>query len=67
MGSGFRNPDFAKLAEAFGAGFYRAVSPDDLKPKLADAIARNAPAIIEIPIDPDTEVSPWPFIHTGQG
>lgn len=67
LGSAFRNPDFAKLADAFGAGFYRAATPDDLRPKLADALARNAPAIIEIPVDPETEVSPWPFIHTGQG
>jgi acetolactate synthase-1/2/3 large subunit len=64
LGAELRNPDFAKLAEAFGADFYRAVSPDDLKPKLADAIARNAPAIIEVLVDPDEEVSPWPFIHT---
>jgi acetolactate synthase-1/2/3 large subunit len=64
LGAELRNPDFAKLAEAFGADFYRAVGPDDLKPKLADAIARNAPAIIEVLVDPDEEVSPWPFIHT---
>ena len=65
LGSKFRNPDFAKLADAFGAGFYRAASPADLMPKLADALARNVPAIIEVPVDPDLEVSPWPFIHTG--
>jgi acetolactate synthase-1/2/3 large subunit len=65
LGADFRNPDFAKLAEAFGAGFYRAGTPDDLKPKLADALARGAPAIIEVIVDPDSEVSPWPFIHTG--
>jgi len=64
LGAEFRNPDFAKLADAFGAGFYRANDPADLKPKLADAIARNMPAIIEVPVDPDTEASPWPFIHT---
>ena len=67
LGANFRNPDFAKLAEAFGAAFYRATSPDDLRPKLADAIAANRPAIIEVIVDADTEVSPWPFIHTGQG
>lgn len=65
LGSEFRNPDFAKLAKAFGAAYYRAVGPTDLKPKLADAIARDVPAIIEVPVDPDEEVSPWPFIHTG--
>jgi acetolactate synthase-1/2/3 large subunit len=64
LGANFRNPDFAKLAEAFGAGFYRAISPDDLKPKLADALAADRPAIIEVLVDPDEEVSPWPFIHT---
>jgi acetolactate synthase-1/2/3 large subunit len=65
LGANFRNPDFAKLAEAFGAGFYRAISPDDLKPKLADALVADRPAIIEVLVDPDEEVSPWPFIHTG--
>lgn len=60
----FRNPDFAKLADAFGAGFYRATDPADLKPKLADALAANRPALIEVPVDPDSEVSPWPLIHT---
>ena len=67
LGAEFRNPDFQKLADAFGADFYRATSPTELKPALARAIEKNVPAIIEILIDPDEEVSPWPFIHTGQG
>lgn len=63
-GSEFRNPDFAKLADAFGADYHRADSPDELKDVLARAIAKNAPALVEVPVDPDSEVSPWPFIHT---
>lgn len=64
LGSEFRNPDFAKLAGAFGADYHRADSPAALGRALARAIAKNAPALIEVPVDPDSEVSPWPFIHT---
>ena len=61
----FRNPDFQELAHAFGAQSWRVASPEALKPVLAEALARNAPGLIEVMVDPDTEVSPWPFIHTG--
>ena len=54
-----RNPDFLLLAQSFGADGYRVSNPDELESSLAMAIATDKPAIIEIEIDPDSEVSPW--------
>ena len=54
-----RNPDFLLLAQSFGADGYRVSNPDELESSLAMAIATDKPAIIEIEIDSDSEVSPW--------
>ena len=63
IGSGLQNPDFLKLAEAYGVAGYRVASPEALRPVLEKALAANAPALIEIEIAPDSEASPWPYIH----
>jgi acetolactate synthase-1/2/3 large subunit len=47
----FRNPDFVKLAESFGAMGYRVSAEDDLAPILKDALMQNVPAIIDCPVD----------------
>lgn len=47
----FGNPDFVKLAEAFGAKGYLVTSEDELQPILRDALAQNLPAIIDCPVD----------------
>jgi acetolactate synthase-1/2/3 large subunit len=52
-----------KLAESFGKQAYRATSPDELKRILTAALALDAPALIEVPVEKGTETSPWPFIH----
>lgn len=54
--------DYVKLAEAQGVAGYRASGPTGLQPVLEKAIADDAPALIEVAVDPDTEVSPWPHI-----
>lgn len=54
--------DYVKLAEAQGVKGYRAATPEALRPILERAIAENVPALIEIPIDPNQEVNPWPLI-----
>jgi acetolactate synthase-1/2/3 large subunit len=54
--------DYVKLAEAQGVAGYRASSPAGLQPVLEKAIADDAPALIEVAVDPDTEVTPWPYI-----
>ena len=61
--SGFRTPDFVRLAEAFGVAGYRATSPSELRSTLDRALEDGAPALIEIPLAPGAEASPWPFIH----
>jgi len=62
IGSKLRNPDFVKLAEAFGMAGYRAKSSDELKRALERALGANAPALIEVPVEPSAEVSPWEFL-----
>jgi acetolactate synthase-1/2/3 large subunit len=57
------NPDFMVLAEAFGVKAHRVTSPDELRPVLQAALGANAPVLIEIVIAPDSEASPWEFIH----
>ena len=57
------NPDFVKLADSFGVAGVRVETPDALRPALERAIAADEPAVIEIPVEPDSEVSPWRYIH----
>jgi acetolactate synthase I/II/III large subunit len=63
IGSSLTNPDFVKLAESFGVQAWRAKTPSELKTVLAKAIALNAPALIEVPVEQGSETSPWPFLH----
>ncbi|HEV8016504.1 MAG TPA: thiamine pyrophosphate-dependent enzyme, partial [Stellaceae bacterium] len=50
IGSDLTNPDFMKLADAFGIAHERAMSAEALRPALHRAIASNAPALIECPV-----------------
>ena len=54
--------DYVQLAEAQGVAGYRAASPEALKPVLQEALDSEAPALIEVEVDPATEVNPWPHI-----
>ncbi|MCA9860900.1 MAG: thiamine pyrophosphate-binding protein [Thermomicrobiales bacterium] len=51
------NPDYVKLAEAFGVTGRRAETPDQLAQQLADSIRADEPTLIEVPVSqmPD----PW--------
>jgi acetolactate synthase-1/2/3 large subunit len=53
-----QNPDFVKLAEAFGAQGLRAQTPEELRRALRQGFDSGAPTIIEVPVSemPD----PWP-------
>jgi acetolactate synthase-1/2/3 large subunit len=55
------NPDFVRLAEAYGLSAYRADSPEALQPALADAIARDRPALIHVRCG--SMPSPWDMIR----
>ncbi len=47
----FKNPDFVKYAESFGAKGYRVEAPSELKPILTQAIADDTVVIIDCPVD----------------
>ncbi len=51
FGVDFTNPDFIKVAEGFGAVGMRLKSADEFEPMLRDALTREVPVIIDIPID----------------
>jgi len=47
----FKNPDFVKYAESFGAKGYRVESAQDLVPTLKKAFADNTVVIVDCPVD----------------
>ena len=47
----FKNPDFVKYAESFGAKGYRVERAEDLAPTLRHAIADDTVVIIDCPVD----------------
>jgi acetolactate synthase-1/2/3 large subunit len=49
-GAELRNPDFMKIADAFGVVGLRATSPREVGPLVERAIATNRPVLIEIPV-----------------
>ena len=52
VGARLHNPDFVKLAQAYGADGYRTHDAQGLKRTLAQAIERDRPALIEVPVGP---------------
>ena len=57
LGTELHNPNFMKLAEAYGARGMRAEGPEILESSIRDAIAANRPTLIEVPV----EAMPTPF------
>ena len=51
LGAQLHNPDFVKVAEAFGADAMRAMNPEELNGCLKEALANNRPTLIEAPVD----------------
>ncbi len=54
------NPDFLKLADAFGVAGFRAREPQDLESALRAALALDAPALVHVPCG--AMPSPWDLI-----
>jgi len=53
FGVEFKNPNFAKVAEAMGAKGIRLENPEDVREGLAEALAHNAgPVVIDAVVDP---------------
>ena len=63
LGAELVNPDFLRLAEAFGVDAARIDSPERLRPVLERALASQRPWLIEIPVPRGSEADPWRFIH----
>jgi acetolactate synthase-1/2/3 large subunit len=63
LGSDLRNPDFMKLADAFGVRSERATSPQSLRQVLSRALDSGAPWLIEVPVARDSESDPWQFLQ----
>jgi acetolactate synthase I/II/III large subunit len=57
FGVDFGNPDFVKLAEAFGIPAWRCSSADDFPRLLAGALAKDVPSVIVVPIDYSIDVA----------
>ena len=51
-------PDFVKLAEAYGAGAFRATRPEELPSVLADGLAHDGVAVIDILVSKEENVFP---------
>ncbi|MGQ4810015.1 Acetolactate synthase isozyme 3 large subunit [Candidatus Entotheonellaceae bacterium PAL068K] len=56
-GSELHNPDFMRLAEAYGVRGARAHHAAELEAALTEALASNAPTLIEVPCGP----MPYPY------
>jgi len=63
LGSELENPDFVALAQSFGMEACKVETPDALKAAIEDYLARDIPALIEVPVETGSETSPWTFLH----
>jgi acetolactate synthase-1/2/3 large subunit len=63
IGADLQNPDFVKLADAFGVQAARVSTPDQLRKTLERAVEANAPWLIEVDTPIDSETDPWRFLH----
>src|SRR5439155_5782330 len=50
-GTGFDNPDFVRLAEAFGIRGFRVEHPSELSSVLSEALGEASPTVVDIPVD----------------
>jgi len=63
LGADLTNPDFPKLADAFGVQAARVNSPDGLRPILSRALSSGVPWLIEVPVPRDSEADPWRLLQ----
>ena len=57
FGTDFSNPDFVRLAEAFGMPGWRCESADELGERLRNAMTLDVPSLIVVPIDYSLDVA----------
>jgi len=58
------NPDFVKLAEAYGAVGLRVTKPEEVVPALQRAFSTREPVIIDFVVDPEANV--YPMVPAGE-
>ncbi|HUT35456.1 MAG TPA: biosynthetic-type acetolactate synthase large subunit [Planctomycetota bacterium] len=58
------NPDFVKVAEAYGAKGIRVEHPDQVRPAIEDALATPGPVVLDFRIDPEENV--FPMVPAGE-
>jgi len=63
LGADLHNPDFLKLADAFGVRAQRVASPEALRAALSRALESGAPWLIEVSVPRDSESDPWRFLQ----
>jgi len=66
-GSELTNPDFQTYAKAFGVPSWRVTDAIGLRGALREALAANAPCLIEVMTDITKEAAPWRFIAPTRG
>ncbi len=59
IASDLHNPDFVKMADAFGVQSMEVNSPEKMKAAIAEGFKHNGPTLIVYPVD--EMPSPWPF------
>ena len=59
------NPDFVKLADAYGAEGVRVQTYDEFRTAVRRAVASDLPTVIDVPIDPEENV--MPMVPPGKG
>ncbi len=66
IGSRLHNPDFAALAQAFGAAGYTVRAPQELESVLAQALSAGVPAVIEVKAALGSTATPWKYLMPGR-
>ena len=61
IGADLHNPDFMKLADAYGMNGVRVETPEGLETALKQCLAHDGPSLIEVPVGP----MPTPFERLG--
>lgn len=68
FGTVLHNPDFAKVAEAMGIRGIRVEDPHDLEAAVAETLAHDGPALIDVLTNPDeVAIPPKPSLEQGWG
>jgi acetolactate synthase-1/2/3 large subunit len=59
-----RNPDFAKVAEAFGAKGLTVQAKDQVRDAIGQMLAEPGPVVLDVHVDPAENV--YPMVATGK-